>query len=130
MSAICSAADRSSSAARGMIFWIDAQLSPQLASWLAQRFGVTAFAVRDLGLRDATDRAIFDAARAAGAVVISKDRDFPELLARVGPPPQVIWVTCGNTSNARMRQIFEILFPQALTLLQGGDALVEIADLS
>ncbi|HEX6290209.1 MAG TPA: DUF5615 family PIN-like protein [Herpetosiphonaceae bacterium] len=113
-----------------MIFWIDAQLSPQLASWLAQRFGVTAFAVRDLGLRDATDRAIFDAARAAGAVVISKDRDFPELLARVGPPPQVIWVTCGNTSNARMRQIFEILFPQALTLLQGGDALVEIADLS
>jgi predicted nuclease of predicted toxin-antitoxin system len=49
-----------------MIFWFDAQLSPQLAPWLAQRFGVTAYAVRDLGLRDATDRAIYDAARAAG----------------------------------------------------------------
>ena len=111
-----------------MIFWFDAQLSPQLAPWLAQRFGVTAYAVRDLGLRDATDRAIFDAARAAGVVVITKDRDFPDLLARLGPPPQVIWVTCGNTSNTRMRQIFEALFPQALLLLQGGDALVEITD--
>ena len=112
-----------------MIFWFDAQLSPQLAPWLAQRFGVTAYAVRDLGLRDATDRAIFVAARAAGVVVITKDRDFPDLLARLGPPPQVIWITCGNTSNTRMRQIFEALFPQALLLLQGGDALVEITDL-
>jgi predicted nuclease of predicted toxin-antitoxin system len=112
-----------------MIFWLDAQLSPQLAPWLTQRFGVTAHAVRDLGLFDATDRAIFDAARAAGVVVITKDRDFPALLALLGPPPQVIWVTCGNTSNARMRQIFEALFPQALLLLQGGDALVEITDL-
>jgi hypothetical protein len=40
----------------------------------------------------------------------------------------VIWVTCGNTSNARMRQIFEALFPQAFLLLQGGDPLVEITD--
>lgn len=46
-----------------MIFWFDAQLSPQLAPWLEQRFGVTAYAVRDLGLRGATDRAIYDAAR-------------------------------------------------------------------
>jgi len=96
---------------------------------LAQRFGVTAFAVRDLGLRDATDQAIFDAARAAGAVLISKDRDFPDLLARFGPPPQIIWVTCGNTSNTRMRQILEIFFPQALRMLQSGDILVEITDL-
>jgi len=36
--------------------------------------------VRDLGLRDATDREIYDAARAAGAVVITKDRDFPSQL--------------------------------------------------
>jgi predicted nuclease of predicted toxin-antitoxin system len=80
-------------------------------------------------LPDATDRAIYDAARAAGAIVITKDRDFPDLLARLGPPRQVIWITCGNTSNARMCQICEALFPQALLLLQGGDALVEITDL-
>ena len=39
-----------------MIFWVDAQLSPQLATWLQLTFGVSALPVRDLGLRDAGDR--------------------------------------------------------------------------
>jgi len=56
-----------------MIFWIDAQLTPLLARWLQEEFGVVAYAVRELGLRDAKDRQIFDAARQAGAVVITKD---------------------------------------------------------
>jgi len=33
-----------------MMLWIDAQLSPALARWLSDTFGVTAYAVRDLGL--------------------------------------------------------------------------------
>jgi predicted nuclease of predicted toxin-antitoxin system len=108
--------------------WLDAQLSPSLASWLSERFGLTALAVRDLGLRDATDRAIFAAARAAGAVVITKDRDFAELLAQFGPPPQILWLTCGNTTNARLRQLFDLLLPPALQLLRTGEPLVEITD--
>lgn len=114
-----------------MNFWVDAQISPQFAPWLSTRFGVVAVALRDLGLRDATDRAIFDAARNAAipVVVITKDRDFSELVLRHGAPPSVLWLTCGNTSNARLRVIFEQLFPQALALLQAGDPLVEIADL-
>ncbi len=39
-----------------MIFWIDAQLTPLLARWLQEEFGVVAYAVRELGLRDAKDR--------------------------------------------------------------------------
>ncbi|MGH8110482.1 MAG: DUF5615 family PIN-like protein [Rhodanobacteraceae bacterium] len=46
-----------------MKFWLNAQLPPQLAAWLAQRFRVEAIALRDLGLRDAADRRIFEAAR-------------------------------------------------------------------
>jgi predicted nuclease of predicted toxin-antitoxin system len=111
-----------------MIFWLDAQLSPLLAPWLASRFGVAAVALRDIGLRDATDREIFDAARAAGAVVITKDRDFTELVMRLGSPPQVVWVTCGNTSNARMRAIFDSTFARSMQLLKTGDPLVEIRD--
>lgn len=87
-----------------MILWLDAQLPPALAPWLAERFEVTAAAVRDLDLRDATDRGIYAAARAAGVVVITKDRDFPALLAQFGPPPQVLWLTCGNTTNAHLRK--------------------------
>ena len=48
-----------------MIFWIDAQLPPQLAQWLTVRFGVEAVPLRELGMRDAPDRAIFRAARDA-----------------------------------------------------------------
>lgn len=42
-----------------MIIWIDAQLSPALANWIETTLGIKARALRDVGLRDATDREIF-----------------------------------------------------------------------
>jgi predicted nuclease of predicted toxin-antitoxin system len=99
-----------------------------VAAWIKETFSVEAVAVRDLGLRGAKDVPIFDAARAAGAVVMTKDNDFVELLNRLGPPPQVLWVTCGNTSNARLCEILTRVMPTALKLLNQGDRLVEISD--
>ena len=61
-------------------------------------------------------------------VVMTKDRDFVQLLTRAGPPPQIIWITCGNTSNARMREILTQTFANALALLREGEPFVEIAD--
>ena len=113
-----------------MKFWIDAQLSPALAPWLSSIFAVEAFSVRWLGLQHANDEEIFTAACKAGAIVITKDRDFVQLLERFGPPPKVIWVTCGNTSNAQMREIFHQTFPEVLLLLQAGESLVEITEMS
>jgi len=107
---------------------LDAQLSPSLAVWLSQKFKLEAVAVGDVGLRNAEDREIFDAARTANVVVITKDRDFVALLERYGPPPKVLWVTCGNTSNARMKSVLAKEFPSALQLLNGGESLVEITD--
>jgi predicted nuclease of predicted toxin-antitoxin system len=72
-----------------VIVWVDAQLSPAVARWLGAEFGVEAVAVRDLRLRDAKDSDIFAAARAANAVVLTKDIDFALLLGRFGPPPKV-----------------------------------------
>ena len=57
---------------------------PSVAAWITATFGVEAHAVRDLGLRDAEDSPIFQAARAFGAVVMTKDRDFIEMLRRLG----------------------------------------------
>ena len=54
-----------------MILWIDAQLSPALAPWITQQFGIEAYSVKWLGYRDATDPVIFQAAREAGAVVMT-----------------------------------------------------------
>lgn len=80
-----------------MTFWLDAQLPPSLAAWVSATFSVDACALRDLGLRDAEDRDIFQAARAQGdTVIVSEDSDFMDLVLRLGTPPQVLWVTCGN----------------------------------
>jgi predicted nuclease of predicted toxin-antitoxin system len=109
-----------------MTIWIDAQLPPQLASWLNSAFGLQARPVRDLGLREAEDEPIFMAARQEGVVVMTKDSDFELLLSRFGPPPQVIWITCGNTSNHRLREILTGSLPDALRLLEAGEPIVEI----
>jgi predicted nuclease of predicted toxin-antitoxin system len=61
---------------RYLTIWIDAQLSPDLALWLTEQFRVEARAVRDVHLRDAKDLEIYEAARRAGAVVMTKDADF------------------------------------------------------
>jgi predicted nuclease of predicted toxin-antitoxin system len=110
-----------------MILWIDAQLSPAIAKWIAEHFaGIEASAVRDLGYRDAADTVIFFAARAAGAAVMTKDSDFVELQNSNGAPPKVIWVTCGNTSNRRLQEILTDKLGDAIALLEAGEDLVEI----
>ena len=111
-----------------MNLWLDAQLSPALAFWLASTFSVRCTAVRDLQLRDPTDHEIFMSAREAGAVIVSKDADFVRLLEQFGPPPQIVWVTCGNTSNLRLQALIRAGWPQVVTLLEAGDPIVELRD--
>jgi predicted nuclease of predicted toxin-antitoxin system len=109
-----------------MSLWIDAQMSPAIVTWISSNFAMNAIAVRDLGLRDATDYEIFLAAKRENAIVMTKDKDFLLLLDRFGPPPQVIWVTCGNTSNARLKEILTGTLSKAIELLGTGEHLVEI----
>ena len=111
-----------------MILWVDAQLSPALAPWLTETFGLEAYSARFLGLQAAKDQEIFNAARTVGRVVLTKDRDFVLLVERFGPPPQVVWITCGNTSNERLRRVLTTSFPKALELLKRGEPVVEISD--
>ena len=51
--------------------WIDAHLSPAIATWITNTFGVTALALRDLGLRDTEDLEIFEAAKAQGVIPVA-----------------------------------------------------------
>ncbi|MGF1569937.1 MAG: DUF5615 family PIN-like protein [Nodosilinea sp.] len=111
--------------------WVDAHLSPAIATWITNNFDVTAVALRDLGLRDAEDAEdpeIFEATKVQDAILMTKDRDFVDLVDRLGPPPKVIWLTCGNTSNARLREILSATLETSLELLTGGEPLVEISD--
>jgi predicted nuclease of predicted toxin-antitoxin system len=106
--------------------WLDAQLSPVLANWMRSTFQLTAFPMRDLGMLKGSDEHIFMRAKKEADIVITKDKDFVALLERLGPPPQVIWITMGNTSNARMKSALQMRFPEALDMFAKGESLVEI----
>jgi predicted nuclease of predicted toxin-antitoxin system len=109
-----------------MTIWIDAQLSPAIAVWIENNFDAKAFALRELGLRDAEDEEIFVEAKKANAVVMTKDSDFVLLLDRFGSPPKIIWLTCGNTSNANLKIILSKTLQDAIDLLNNGEEIVEI----
>jgi predicted nuclease of predicted toxin-antitoxin system len=109
-----------------MTIWVDAHLSPAIATWIVSTFGIEAFALRDLGLRDAEDPEIFEAARNQNVILMTKDSDFVDLVERLGAPPKIIWLTCGNTSNDRLQEILTTTSPEVLALLQAGETLIEI----
>ena len=110
-----------------MTIWIDAHLSPAIAPWISRTFGISAFSLRDLGLRDAEDPEIFEAGKAQKIIFMTKDSDFVDLVERLGSPPQIIWLTFGNTSNAQLKEILTATLPRALEILATGESLVEIS---
>lgn len=59
---------------------------------------------------------------------MTKDRDFVDLLSRLGPPPKVIWITVGNTSNQNLKRILSATLQEALTILEASEVLVEISE--
>ncbi len=59
-----------------MTIWVDAHLSSAIATWITRTFGIEAIPLRDLGLRDAEDPEIFEAAKAQNVIVMTKDSDF------------------------------------------------------
>lgn len=110
------------------LFWLDAQLPPQLAPWLTETFGVAAFSASYLGYRDAADEVIFQAAREAGAVIVSKDSDFLDRVQRLGSPPSLLYVTSGNSTTRYLKVVFMRTFPEARRLFSSGEPIVEIGD--
>lgn len=109
-----------------MKFLIDAQLPPKLAVWINQRPGHSAIHVSGIEALKSDDSGIFFYARKNGYHIISKDNDFPDLVAFHGMPPQILFVICGNVSNEDLIAIFHRNFNAAIELLSGEMPVVEI----
>ncbi|NWG52814.1 MAG: DUF5615 family PIN-like protein [Hydrogenophilaceae bacterium] len=111
-----------------MILWFDIMLSPDVAAWSAGNFSIETGHLDSLGFRLATDRVIFEAARQNQvSAIITKDSDYLRLLERHGPPPAIIWLTCGNTSNEALKSLLTMRLHAALALIEGGEPLVELS---
>lgn len=112
------------------MIWTDAHISPVVVDWIVRKTEHEAVAIRDLGLRDASDEVVFSRAGEKDVILLTKDADFPELVTRLGPPPKVIWLRIGNTSNYRLIQILETHLDEALRLLSTDTSIVEIRNAS
>lgn len=107
-----------------MRFLVDAQLPPALAKWLNER-GYFARSVRDAGLRDESDAAIWAYAADNSYTIVTKDDDFARL-AVSGTGPIVLWVRTGNLVNRLLLAHFERAWPEIEVHLASGARLVEL----
>ena len=55
--------------------------------------------VRQVGLGEADDGAVWDYARASDFVIVSKDEDFHQRSFLYGSPPKVVWLRLGNCTT-------------------------------
>ncbi len=78
-----------------MSLLFDQNLSRRLPALLAGEFPGSE-QVLLAGLDRADDRAVWAYAAARNLAVVSKDADFRNLSAALGPPPKVVWLRVGN----------------------------------
>lgn len=76
----------------------DENVSPKLPHMLANEYPGSVH-IREVGLRGAEDRQIWDCSRAQGFAIVSKDADFRERSFVEGFPPKVIWLDVGNAGT-------------------------------
>ena len=108
-----------------MKFLIDAQLSHKVAAWLIAQ-GHEAQAVREVGLRDADDSAIWRHALQTGAAILTKDEDFAARSIQASNTPVIVWLRVGNCSNEALRTWLEPRLPGIVQLVTQGSRLVEV----
>ncbi|TVQ33082.1 MAG: hypothetical protein EA376_03240 [Phycisphaeraceae bacterium] len=111
------------------VIWLDMQLPPAFCGRISEQTGLSCQHLAELGMDRTVDEDVFQAARRAGAVVITKDVDFSRLLQRHGPPPSVVWLRCGNCSVSALGALLDTFLAPALDMIRGGEPLVEIVGL-
>ena len=82
----------------------DENLSHKLVRALADLFPDSEH-VRDMGLKAADDRLIWEQAKSSDLIIVSKDSDFYQRSLLFGHPPKVIWIRRGNCSTVDVEAI-------------------------
>lgn len=108
-----------------MRFVVDAQLPPSLATVL-QREGHDAVAVREIGLREASDSDIWTRCAQTGEVIVSKDDDFARRVRDTTTGPSVVWLRVGNSSKRALEAWFVPLLPAIIEQPDAGERLIEV----
>lgn len=83
---------------------LDENLPPRVARALSDLFPGSTH-VHQCGLGESADSQIWDYACQEGFTIVSKDSDFVELSALLGPPPKVVWIHIGNCSTGEIEAV-------------------------
>ena len=95
-----------------MSLLLDENLSPRLLGRLSSLFSGLIH-VRDIGLKQASDRTIWEWARENAYTVVTTDSDFVEMSRRLGWPPKVIHI---EECDFPLRVIEELLRQNAVRI--------------
>ena len=106
-----------------MKFIVDAQLPPALCRWLAER-GHEAGHVSEFGLLAASDAEIAARVEDDDAVLVTKDEDFTRL--RLPDRFALLWLRCGNATNAALAEWLEPRWGEVEALLMQGERFIEV----
>lgn len=104
-----------------MKLFFDENLPGRLVRLLSDAYPGSAH-VDTVGLRGASDRAIWDRAGADGYVLVTKDGDFHRLSVFLGPPPKVVWLRIGNGPTADVAQVLRDYSDVIDAFVRDGDA--------
>ncbi len=100
---------------------IDHHLSYKLVDRLKELFPDST-AVRSEGMAEADDRAIWEFAKAQHYTILTKDADFYDIGLIEGPPPQIIWLRCGNTSTSHIEKVLRKNYITIKAFIEKGTA--------
>ena len=106
------------------LFVCDVHIPPRLATVLRAQ-GFEAVHVYNINLETADDMAIWRYAKANGAIIVTKDKDFVRISASQ-PGPPVIHVCTGNSRNSRLVEKLLRSLPEILTQLDSGRGVIEL----
>ena len=83
---------------------LDENLSRRLVPFLQHDFPGSSQVVL-LGMESASDKAVWERARADGYIIVTRDADFQELSLVWGAPPRVIRLRTNNPSRAAVLKL-------------------------
>lgn len=105
----------------------DQNLSPRLVDQVVGRFPESLH-VQRVGLSTASDVEVLEFAVDQDLVIVTKDKDFADLVTTRGDGPRVLWVMLGNVTTD---EIAEAILDAADSILQLlDDPVVQIVQLT
>ena len=106
-------------------YLIDANLPIALAKAL-DAAGHVSRHVSDIAAMSTLDVDIWAIAKASGEIIVSKDRDFADLVRSTHSGPAVVWLRLGNTRKSQLIARMTRDWPQIIAALDQGERLIEV----